>query len=764
MEENNDEEDRSYEDVLMDDDIAHSTNLEAGDIEQGIITPALVRCETEAYVVDDDIYDATPLEPTPPWYKHTRIKQCFGVVVMIVVALAIALGVTLSKDVLLHNTTTVTVLVGVSGAPSVSLAPSPLPTVCLNQIAASKQEIDLNILDMAGYFHDPSIQAQQQQDNVQSRKLINPKVAVDGNNMAVVVRQGIDDITNWSDPWTRRRAFSSNVNAPDDRVFITFYTLVSNNEWKRAQPPIRMAKEWGLGYDVSISGTTIFIGFPYSNDGAGSVLMYTKNLFGGWDRISEPFVTKDTTYVKFGMNVEVDGRLACVTDLNAAHLFRREEEGSSKHWVQFDTIPDVQECSIAGNNIALYDGDKSEIYKYDNSNTQMQGTVNPTTMATTTTTITTETTAVATTTTSTAASTTTKAASTAEAATTSTTEAAVATTEAPPVEDSSCANYDNKKQCRKDDTCVWDDDNGCSNNVSRRQTWVNSNNKWDKLDKLFNYNKRKVWDMDLSNEFLAQWEFDLLTKKSHAYIYKLDETDQTYTFHQRLLHPGPFYIQSIAINDELLVYSGIGQTHIYSLHNGIWEETTTLGEEYTDYQLSGRTLIATNGDNDVHSFNIRDCTRDTLTPSKSFSPTPSPSSQTPTLPPSMQPTSSMPPTTSQSPTLAPSSSIQPTETCYLIRISIEYDQFAAESSWTLTKGLDLIASHQAFNEDTPYTQTICLQEGVYTFKMTDTSGDGICCGKYGDGSYKITRVSDGAVIVEGGEFEYSERTIFSLPV
>ena len=52
-----------------------------------------------------------------------------------------------------------------------------------------------------------------------------------------------------------------------------------------------------------------------------------------------------------------------------------------------------------------------------------------------------------------------------------------------------------------------------------------------------------------------------------------------------------------------------------------------------------------------------------------------------------------------------------------------------------------------------------LCSGEYLFTITDSYGDGICCG-YGQGSYEI--VKDGIAITTGGEFENSETFRFTM--
>jgi lysyl endopeptidase len=53
---------------------------------------------------------------------------------------------------------------------------------------------------------------------------------------------------------------------------------------------------------------------------------------------------------------------------------------------------------------------------------------------------------------------------------------------------------------------------------------------------------------------------------------------------------------------------------------------------------------------------------------------------------------------------------------------------------------------------------MCIPKGCYVFNMTDTSGDGICCG-YGAGSYSL-EVDGVSLVSEGGEFLHSAFALF----
>jgi len=81
----------------------------------------------DAFLVEDveeEVYDATFLEPTLPWWKQRRTKILLGFVLVILGTFAIALGFTLSQS---NKTLFVTPPPTVSFAPSLSIAPSTPP-------------------------------------------------------------------------------------------------------------------------------------------------------------------------------------------------------------------------------------------------------------------------------------------------------------------------------------------------------------------------------------------------------------------------------------------------------------------------------------------------------------------------------------------------------------------------------------------------------------------------------------------------------------
>jgi hypothetical protein len=92
---------------------------------------------------------------------------------------------------------------------------------------------------------------------------------------------------------------------------------------------------------------------------------------------------------------------------------------------------------------------------------------------------------------------------------------------------------------------------------------------------------------------------------------------------------------------------------------------------------------------------------------------------------------------------------------------IQFDQFPQETSWTITQGTDTIPlitnPDYGFPEYINGTaeQRLFLQSGVdYTFTISDTFGDGICC-EYGEGFFISANNCEG-IIFEDSTFGSSE--------
>jgi len=296
--------------------------------------------EVEAYLVEEveeEVYIATP---TLPWWKQKRARILLGVALLLLGAMAIALGVTLSRpNSKVNMIVNSTIAPSVSLAPSSSSAPSFSPTKCFNKIISNKQEINLK--------NDMLI------DNPR-----HAKVTVDGRNMVVVAYDG---------------KYSTNgFLAYDGPAFITFYLLDNNDEWQRVQAPIRVDDVTSRSNSVALFGGTAFIGFRYANDGAGDVLEYKQNDFDEWERVKDPFVhTANTTQKGFNFGdeegIDIDGDIACVAvkdDRYLLHTGVNIYHKDESKWVHFDTI-EGRDCSISGDIIAVYDWSSIQLYMYN---------------------------------------------------------------------------------------------------------------------------------------------------------------------------------------------------------------------------------------------------------------------------------------------------------------------------------------------------------------------------------------------------------------
>ena len=109
----------------------------------------------------------------------------------------------------------------------------------------------------------------------------------------------------------------------------------------------------------------------------------------------------------------------------------------------------------------------------------------------------------------------------------------------------------------------------------------------------------------------------------------------------------------------------------------------------------------------------------------------------------------------RSPTSAPT----PCSNGIDVEIQIKTDYYPKETSWILTnKCTGSVTSSPKYTKYVTMHSTtlLCLPAGEYDFTIKDI--DGICCGRYGDGSYAI--VVDGSTVHSGGAFRSSETTTF----
>ncbi len=101
--------------------------------------------------------------------------------------------------------------------------------------------------------------------------------------------------------------------------------------------------------------------------------------------------------------------------------------------------------------------------------------------------------------------------------------------------------------------------------------------------------------------------------------------------------------------------------------------------------------------------------------------------------------------------------------CTTVTFNILTDNYPAETTWRITNsGGSVVASGGSYrNAGTNYGAEVCLPDGCYTLRVSDSYGDGICCA-YGSGNYKLTNSDDGTILAQGGAFGSSESTEFCL--
>jgi lysophospholipase L1-like esterase len=89
-------------------------------------------------------------------------------------------------------------------------------------------------------------------------------------------------------------------------------------------------------------------------------------------------------------------------------------------------------------------------------------------------------------------------------------------------------------------------------------------------------------------------------------------------------------------------------------------------------------------------------------------------------------------------------------------ITVTHDDYPLETGWTLADDSNgaVVASQveESFGRvGGTSVETVYLAEGSYTFEMTDSYGDGICC-QHGAGEFEITVNGNGNTVATGGQF------------
>ncbi|EJK45826.1 hypothetical protein THAOC_35539, partial [Thalassiosira oceanica] len=137
--------------------------------------------------------------------------------------------------------------------------------------------------------------------------------------------------------------------------------------------------------------------------------------------------------------------------------------------------------------------------------------------------------------------------------------------------------------------------------------------------------------------------------------------------------------------------------------------------------------------------------------------------------PSLSPSSSRPPSSSPTFTLSPSLSSQPSSSVSpscgsVMLIKIQYDSYPEETSYKLEmiasedEQETKLASHSGSYGDNDHYESICLGDGLYSFSLYDSYGDGF------DGEYSLTLVPGETIIMRDNSVSpYGEQVLFRLP-
>ena len=134
---------------------------------------------------------------------------------------------------------------------------------------------------------------------------------------------------------------------------------------------------------------------------------------------------------------------------------------------------------------------------------------------------------------------------------------------------------------------------------------------------------------------------------------------------------------------------------------------------------------------------------------------PVPPTPAPVNPPTPAPI--VPPT--PAPVTAPPTSA-PTMPCPVtVTVEILTDNYPGETTWTVTDNAGVLKGSGGPypSSGTLYTAEVCVEDENVSFHISDSYGDGICCG-YGQGSYKVSVGSRQMQAV--GQFAHGEATSF----
>ncbi|ESP91952.1 endonuclease [Pseudoalteromonas luteoviolacea] len=95
-----------------------------------------------------------------------------------------------------------------------------------------------------------------------------------------------------------------------------------------------------------------------------------------------------------------------------------------------------------------------------------------------------------------------------------------------------------------------------------------------------------------------------------------------------------------------------------------------------------------------------------------------------------------------------------------VAFSLLTDNYGSETSWQLeNKAGQVIKSGSGYSNNQTVSDTLCLTDDTYTFTISDSYGDGICC-SHGNGHYEFSH--NGQILISGGQFTAREQKQFTL--
>merc|ERR1712177_64795 len=149
---------------------------------------------------------------------------------------------------------------------------------------------------------------------------------------------------------------------------------------------------------------------------------------------------------------------------------------------------------------------------------------------------------------------------------------------------------------------------------------------------------------------------------------------------------------------------------------------------------------------------------------------PAPTNPSPTTAPVTNPTA--PPTTAPvtNPTAPPTAAPESTPStvpvtapsgCVTFGITLNTDAHGYETSFTLINDNTAVTrlAGGGYSSSMTFDEGTCLDNGRYIFTISDSYGDGMCCGS-GQGGYELTL--GGEVVKEGGQFGESESFVVEV--